>query len=1067
MSISPKDFLKARKPKQFSDTDFSTEKRITRPELEGHLDTLTSRSEELLFEGFAKGLCELEICPNLLPHTGPTGGGDSKVDSETYPVSELTALNWYIGNPDKAAKEKWGFAFSAKKDWKPKVKKDVKEIVGTKRGYKRIYFVSNQYIKDKDRAATEDELKKTYKVDVHILDRNWILDKVFSNQRLDLVEEKLKVELFEEKKLKKGPLDLQKESTLTELDQHIEKDVANGAISHETVNRAIDSAIVARELEKPRIEIDGRFQRAVRLANDYGSDYQKFEALYQQAWTNFWWHEDFSLFVREYSTAEEVGLKTNNIYNLERITNLWNLLSSVRDKDKSLVEDVFYVEKTKNIMDKLSEASKEEEKPSASLYARSLLLTIQLHQDYVNSGNFDQTLRDIKEVVLSSKNLIGFPLQPLVQVLTEVGDILESSGVYEELFNVITETVAERDGEISSAKLSLERGRKLLQLQKPYDAIRVLNQAVKKLYKNETKEEMVEALFFLGVAYEEVGLLWAARGVTLSAASLATSDYWTYDEINGLQALCYGRLKWIELRLGRLPQMLEWNEVDNGIKFALLTKGFEKEKLFDEPDMFDLSMGALFLTANLEVLKKLEYLPDVLDSKALHNASMALIYALGHIEDIAEEFKETLPLEEVDDFMATWVSRVEEGRFPYGLNIFEDKAKLSSNVLGCKIELNTPNKEPYIELGESLLAAIESFLSTGVPLEAVSKEPSIEINIIPDESIEGLITCEVNNKEDRPIVNIRCKDFNPHSITAENRELLNKGLFDALVQTFAHFIMFKNPEEDLVTLMRDESALDRAFNLTGSFVTLGNVLGHKPDLVLPEANGVKVFGLNRKEELKLEAKREKTPEDKKPRTQLKHSEMETVSIIRESLWDEAKWQGALYGFGPEDPPILGLIFTSEEAARKIFDYWYAKFGEVDKSDDIRITIIKEISVTNPFHYRLIIGPNIDSLKKEGHLALSFRIHTMTPASFTNVDGFMDALNKQGYYWLVPAVMEKDGARLIKDAKAIVKRKVFIRKASEIKEDDIDYVGVRVPEESSKLTDAGKALVDELLKKKTD
>jgi hypothetical protein len=35
------------------------------------LDTLTSRSQETIFENFARRLAQCEVCPNLLPHTGP------------------------------------------------------------------------------------------------------------------------------------------------------------------------------------------------------------------------------------------------------------------------------------------------------------------------------------------------------------------------------------------------------------------------------------------------------------------------------------------------------------------------------------------------------------------------------------------------------------------------------------------------------------------------------------------------------------------------------------------------------------------------------------------------------------------------------------------------------------------------------------------------------------------------------------------------------------------------------------------------------------------------------------
>ena len=80
--------------------------------------------------GSRRALIKLEICPNLLPQTGPTGGGDSKVDSETYPVADGLAFAWYVGEGRLAASERWAFAFSAKEDWDPKLKSDITKIVG-------------------------------------------------------------------------------------------------------------------------------------------------------------------------------------------------------------------------------------------------------------------------------------------------------------------------------------------------------------------------------------------------------------------------------------------------------------------------------------------------------------------------------------------------------------------------------------------------------------------------------------------------------------------------------------------------------------------------------------------------------------------------------------------------------------------------------------------------------------------------------------------------------------------------------------------------------------------------
>ena len=112
----PSDFMRARRPELFSDSTNSPGVFLTREVFEYHLDTLTSRKQETVFEHFCRRLAEREICPNLLPQTGPTGGGDSKTDSENYPVAESIAMRWYEGiDSSAAAKERWAFAFSAKK----------------------------------------------------------------------------------------------------------------------------------------------------------------------------------------------------------------------------------------------------------------------------------------------------------------------------------------------------------------------------------------------------------------------------------------------------------------------------------------------------------------------------------------------------------------------------------------------------------------------------------------------------------------------------------------------------------------------------------------------------------------------------------------------------------------------------------------------------------------------------------------------------------------------------------------------------------------------------------------
>lgn len=145
--IFPSQFMRKLRPEYYSDTQDRVAYLLDDPVLEYHLESITSRNQTQDFEIFCRKLCERTICPNLRAHTGPDGGGDSKVDTETYPVAEEIATSFYIGE-QAAASERWAFAFSANKNWKTKAKDDVKKIVSTGRNYKKIFFVTSRFAKD-------------------------------------------------------------------------------------------------------------------------------------------------------------------------------------------------------------------------------------------------------------------------------------------------------------------------------------------------------------------------------------------------------------------------------------------------------------------------------------------------------------------------------------------------------------------------------------------------------------------------------------------------------------------------------------------------------------------------------------------------------------------------------------------------------------------------------------------------------------------------------------------------------------------------------------------------------
>src|SRR6185436_17260848 len=131
---------------------------------------------------------------------------------------------WYEGIGQEAGTERWAFAFSAKEKWRSKVDSDVKGIVGTERDYKLIYFMTNQFVRDKVRAKAEADLKKKYGIQVRILDRTWIVKCIFEHKRFELAIETLKIEGYESRQShRRGPLDTKRELELQELEDQIQE----------------------------------------------------------------------------------------------------------------------------------------------------------------------------------------------------------------------------------------------------------------------------------------------------------------------------------------------------------------------------------------------------------------------------------------------------------------------------------------------------------------------------------------------------------------------------------------------------------------------------------------------------------------------------------------------------------------------------------------------------------------------------------------------------------------------------------------------------------------------------
>lgn len=848
--FSPREFLRARRPERFSDSVVEEGAVLDRSMLEYHLDTLTSRSQENDFQLFARHLAEREVCPNLLPQTGPTGGGDSKVDTETYPVADNLSLMWYVGAGREAASERWGFAFSAKKDWRSKVRSDVAKIAGTRRGYSKGFFITNQYVPDRVRAEVEDGLSEKHGLGVRILDRLWILDRVFTGGHEALAIKDLQLKTSVRTQVRKGPLDFKREQEMEQVEERIRAASQEQGFGIQFVEDCAEAAILARSLNRPRTEVEGKFVRAERVAKEHGTSHQHLVSVYQRAWTSFWWYEDYKMFAELYRATEELVLGSRNAYELELMSNLWYILNSlVRSGDLSK-EDVNLEARTTVLMVELERLGDERDRPSTSLQAHTLRLMVRLAASL--PGDADSILRDLQEVIRQCQGLVGYPLEPLVEILMELGSLIGDRPVYADLFETIIEVTSARKGEVVAARMLLRRGSQELKNDRPYEAIRILGQSLGRLHKHESRHDAVRALYECGSAYERVGLLWAARGTLVTAASIATNEFWSHMDVTYAQAVCYRRLKWLELQLGRVPHSLAWHELHSAVMHVLTDQGYNAESLGRGEMEFDAILGILLLRADLWQLERMTRMPDSLDRLSLHNAAIALRYALGYEDDLPNDPLTGLLEGETEyELFSRWRDQPAGEDLPLVPLLGERRTvTFSSNVLGCRISVESENCSPCVELAESMLAALESLLSTGFVDGLLAREPVLTVRIRKSDFVEKPFAFEMNDQDGRPQVQIRSGLFSPHTMSVEAQAEIKDKLFDLLVKILARVFLVVDPEQVTTKLFRDERALERSIHFTSSFVAVGNVLGHTPRTQLSawsEVVGVRSYPLIRSE----------------------------------------------------------------------------------------------------------------------------------------------------------------------------------------------------------------------------
>ncbi len=826
--LKPSTYYRTAHPELFSDSKTAKRVVVTKAFLEFHLEQLTTNKKEQEFEEFCRRLAEREICTNLVPQTGPTGGGDSKVDAATYPVAGNLAERRYWGGRASPTEEEWAFAFSAKKDWRIKVKDDVTKVAGLPRKFQRVFFITNQTAPDKERAQLEAELSASSGLRVTILDRTWIVRKVLDGKLEDLVVSCLGLDSCIRQEPQRGPRDSEREGELNRLLNVLENPEQAPQNDYALAQDFLEAAKLAAQLERPRAEVDGLFLQARRLALKSRHSGLIIRCHYQHGWRTYFYFDDAPETERILELVEGYLPQVVNADEAELFSNLVSVLQTAHETGYYKQPEEKLKARVALLRERLEAIASDQTRPNNSLHAETLLHQWNLRAARFSKEIAETTFAALRKCLKRSKGLGTYPLLQFTDIWEFYGELFCDWPGYAELQADLQRTIAHRFGEAETGQRQLKFGLQLLEKDRLQQALKQLAEARANLAKEETLDDSVCATLACSAAYRMLGLRWAARMETLSAAHMALNSMERFHEMPLRGFYVALRMSWLELELGRIAPFLAWRNFMHGLLNQLKSLRIDTDQFSEELHRQDGCLCCLLMKVLPDETAELADLDDCLAGIGLDFARIGLLYATGRKATLLEEFKEVPDMTEaqLDSMMAKTREQPAFGQVPACLcSEARSICQFTTQLFGVTYRIRCRNKIGPLLFAENLLGVLESAL-------ALARWENLafivdEVKLFVDESPEG---------ENPPKT-----DFEHFGCLREQKLIWKPDMLDWMRKNVASFRDFLlglllrilvastiDPWKDLERELDDwhkEKSFERALNSSPTSVALLDLVG--------------------------------------------------------------------------------------------------------------------------------------------------------------------------------------------------------------------------------------------------
>ncbi|MBN2797412.1 MAG: hypothetical protein JXR88_18530 [Clostridia bacterium] len=236
--------------------------------------------------------------------------------------------------------------------------------------------------------------------------------------------------------------------------------------------------------------------RAEVISKERGRQFDYSEAVYNSAWTLYWWYENYQLYSEKYLIYEDIAKSSCEVEYLKNLATLWVNLLLISHKEVCNID----IEKhTKIVVEEHKKYIFDISKPNASIEARAGYQMIRM----ILQEDVNDIVEEYIDILNNSDGKLNLKVTTIEKIVTNT-PLLKEAKKYDQLFEILLDTMGKRSTDIKKAKILRNRTNKVME--KPHDALVLNSRALTLLLKLETKSELLQSLISTGVIWDRLAV---------------------------------------------------------------------------------------------------------------------------------------------------------------------------------------------------------------------------------------------------------------------------------------------------------------------------------------------------------------------------------------------------------------------------------------------------------------------------------------------------------------------------------------------------------------------------------